>query len=568
MSARRIKKLFSSSRKRGGYEIHPDEIFLDSHNLPDFDVNQFEGRIEKPISRSTFQVLSAFIVLVGIIFIGQLWILQINRGEAFEIRSLNNVLQHTTKFSERGIIFDRNMVELAWNEYDPSKDFALRKYSEKSGFSHLVGYVKYPLKDKSGVYYKEAFTGKDGVESYYDKELTGENGVKLTETNAMGEVQSESVLTPPKDGSDLNLSIDSKIQSKLYEIIKQAAVDRGFSGGAGVIMDVHNGELLAMTSYPEYNQNILTDGTDASAITATFNEKGNPFLNRVISGLYIPGSIMKTFIAMGVLNERIIDPKKEILSTGSIKIPNPYNPDKPTIFRDWKVHGWVDMRQAISHSSDEYFYTVGGGNGSQKGIGIDNIEKYVKMFGFGTLTGIKLFGEQAGNVPSREWKTATFDDSVWRLGDTYNSSIGQYGYQVTPIQAVRGVATFANGGTLLTPTVILGDKGNDSKLQPLPFSYSDFQIVRDGMRMSATEGAAKSINIPGVTVAVKTGTAELGVTKNFVNSWVTGFFPYENPRFAFAIMMERGPVSNTVGATSVMRTLLEWMSVYSPEYVK
>jgi penicillin-binding protein 2 len=559
---------FVGNKKNGKQAIDPDEIFLDSRNLPDFDVHQFEGRIEKPISKNAIQSVGIVFLLIGIIFLGKLWLLQIKLGQAFEIRSQSNSLKRTTIFAERGVIYDRNKVELAWNDLIEGNDFAFRRYVVLDGLSHLVGYVKYPSKDNSGIYYEEVFKGKDGVESYYDEALTGQNGVKLTETDATGKVQSESILTPPTDGVNLILSIDSKIQSKLFNTIKQTTSDRGFTGGAGVIVDVRNGEILALTSYPEYNQNLLTDGSDHRSISSLLNQSGKPFLNRAISGLYIPGSIIKPFIAMGVLQEQVIDPLKQILSTGSISIPNPYDPTKKTIFRDWKAHGWVDMRHAISESSDEYFYTVGGGNGDQKGLGIDNISKYVRMFGFGNPTGINLFGEQGGNVPSQEWKRNTFDGEPWRLGDTYNSSIGQYGFQITPLQVVRGISAFANGGTLVTPTVLLNDPVNDSKSTFLSFSKDNFQVVRDGMHLSAIEGTAKGLNISGLSIAAKTGTAELGVTKVFVNSWVIGFFPYENPRYAFAVLMEKGPKSNSIGATYVMRTLLDWMVINTPEYVK
>lgn len=567
MTIRRLTKLFSR-RSHSRFEIDPDEIFLDSHNLPDFDVHQFEGRIEKPISRRVVQSVGAVFLLVGFVFLGKLWVLQVKQGQAFELRSESNHLQHTTIFADRGVIYDRNKTELAWNDLNPNGDFALRKYIDTPGFAHLVGYVKYPQKDSSGVYYSEAFVGKDGVEDYYDTELTGKNGLKITETNVLGEVQSESTLTPPTDGTDLILSVDSKVQQKLYDIIKSTSLDRGFTGGSGVIMDVHNGEMLAITSYPEYNQNVMTDGTDREAVNAILKQTGNPFLNRAISGLYIPGSIIKPFISMGVLEEGIIDPLKQILSTGSIAIPNPYDPSKPTIFRDWKAHGWVDMREAISVSSDEYFYTVGAGNGGQKGLGIEKIGEYVRLFGWGNLTGINLHGEKAGTIPSPEWKAQVFDGEPWRIGDTFNSSIGQYGYQTTPIQAVRAVAVFGNGGTLVTPTVLLNDPMKNKKLVSLPLQPDHFDVVREGMRLSATEGTAKGLNIESLKIAAKTGTAELGITKDYVNSWVVGYFPYDNPRFAFAVLMERGHTGNGIGATFVMRTLLDWMIANTPEYTK
>lgn len=564
---RQLKKKLLHGRIQVGGDIEPDEIFLDSSNLPEFDTDQFEGRIERPISQSTFIWLGAVFLLVGILYSGRLFSLQVYSGEAYEERSQSNNLRHTDVFAERGVIYDRNKKMLAWNDINPGSDYSLRKYSEEPGFAHVVGYVKYPAKDSSGFYYDSSYVGKDGVEEYFNAELTGKNGLKIIETDAHGETSSESVLTPPTSGENLVLSIDARVQAKLFEIIKTTVIDRGFVGGAGVIMDVHTGEMLALTSYPEYDQNIMTDRSDSAAVSAFLNRKDTPFLDRAISGLYIPGSIMKPYIAMGVLGEGIISPEKEIHSIGAISIPNPYDPTKKTIFKDWKVHGWVDLREALSVSSDEYFYTVGGGYAGQKGIGILNIEKYVRMFGFGSETGIDIFGEKKGTIPSPDWKKSVFNED-WRLGDTYNSSIGQYGFQVTPLQEVRAVSVLANGGTLVTPTVLFGNSKKNGKTSIVNLPEDHFQIVREGMRLAVTEGTAKGLNLPGIEVAAKTGTAELGVTKAFVNSWVTGFFPYENPRFAFTVLMERGDRNNTVGATYIMRQLLEWMYINTPELVK
>lgn len=562
------KKILGESGVKIQSNIDPDEIFLDSSNLPDFDTHQFEGRLERPISRGTFFITGVVFLIIGLIFGGKLWMLQVKQGKAYEIRSQNNNLKHTTIFANRGLIVDRNLIELAGNVLNPGGDFSFRKYTTLSGFSHVLGFVKYPSKDKSGVYYDEQFTPKSGVEEYYNEELLGSNGLKITETDALGKIQSESVLTPPKEGKNLTLSIDSRVTNKLYEIIRETAQNRGFSGGAGAIMDIQSGELLALTSFPEFDSNIMSEGSDSKAIQNFLTNKNNPFLNRAVSGLYIPGSIMKPYIAIGVLEEGIIDPLKQIQSVGFISIPNPYDSTKKTIFRDWKVHGWVDLRHAIAVSSDEYFYTVGGGYAGQKGLGIANIEKYIRSFGFGGLTGIDLSGENEGNIPSPEWKAETFNGEPWRIGDTYNSSIGQYGFQVTPIQALMAVTSIANEGTLLTPTLVLNNPLISKKAKSLPFKSSNFDIVREGMRLSVTDGAATGLSMPGITVAAKTGTAELGVTKQNVNSWVTGFFPYENPHYAFVVLLEKGDRDNLVGGTSVMRQLLEWMYIYTPEYVK
>jgi penicillin-binding protein 2 len=549
-------------------EIYPDEIFLDAKNLPDFDTHQFEGRIEKPIHPAVFSWFGIVALLVFVIFGGRLVKLQVVQGAEFKARSENNRLDNDTIFANRGVIMDRNGVPLAWNDLNANGEFARRAYATSSGFAHLVGYVRYPAKDSSGIYYQTEFTPKDGAELEFDRELSGVNGERIRETDAHGDVVSESVIKPPTPGTNVFLAADARIQAALYERIKNLVSERGFRAGAGVIMDVHTGEIIALTSYPEYDPKTMADGEDVARIQGYLTDRFNPFLDRVVAGQFIPGSIIKPFFALGALEENLIDPEKEILSTGQITIPNPYNPDNVTIFRDWKAHGYVDMRRAIAVSSNVYFFAIGGGYQDQKGLGITRLERYARAFGFGSLTGIDITGEKEGNVPNPIWKKETFGEEEWRLGDTYNTSIGQYGFQVTPIQAVRATAALANGGTLVTPTILKDNPRTLRSVSALPFSADNIRIVQEGLRNSVTEGTASGLNIPGVDVAGKTGTAELGVTKAEVNTWVTGYWPYEHPRYAFAVMMERGPRANTVGATYVMRQLLEWMKEGAPEYLK
>jgi penicillin-binding protein 2 len=292
-------------------------------------------------------------------------------------------------------------------------------------------------------------------------------------------------------------------------------------------------------------------------------------VNRVVAGLYTPGSVFKPFMAVGALEQNIIDPNKQILSTGQISIQNPYDPTKKTVFKDWRANGLVDMRWAIAFSSDVYFYEIGGGYGDQKGLGITNIKKYAELFGLSHKTGINLFGEQTGVIPDPAWKKIHFDNEDWRLGDTYHTVIGQYGVQVTPLQILRGISAIANGGLLITPTLLYSADGiaSSSPIQ-LPVQAAHLQIVREGMRLSVREGTNKGLNTPAVEVAAKTGTAELGESRSRVNSWVTGFFPYSNPRYAFVATLEKGSVHNLIGATYAMRQLLDWMAVYTPEYLK
>jgi penicillin-binding protein 2 len=551
-------------RKKKIYEIEPEEILLDSQNISNLDLSRFHGKLERPIDKRTFVFLSIFFAILLFMFILRLWNLQIVNGEEMLERSEDNRLNHEIIFPQRGVIYDRNGVELAWNENSTSTDFSLRRYSDEySGSSHVLGYVKPPQKDSSGFYFQEKFIGLDGVEDMYSEKLDGELGLSLIETNALMEVQSHNVIQSPEDGEDIHLSIDARVSNQLYKSMEDLSQRVGFSGGASVMMDIETGEIIALSSFPEYSSQVMFDG-DSEEIDRFNSDKRQPFLNRAISGLYTPGSIIKPYIAMAALNENIIDPKKNILSTSHISIPNPYNPELPTIFHDWKAHGLVDMVKALSVSSNIYFFSVGGGYGDQKGLGISKIEKYVKDFGIGNVAGIDLPGEVLGVVPNPSWKRENFEDGTWRLGDTYNTSIGQYGFQVTPIQMVRAVSAIANNGLLVTPTVLLEKPLETVSVGNL--AEEDFNIIRQGMRQGVISGTAAGLNVPYVNFAIKTGTAELGFRKELVNSWVTGFFPHENPKYAFATVMEKGPVNNLIGSLFVMREVFDWMSLNTPEY--
>ncbi len=547
-------------------DIDPDEIFIDSHNLPQFDTHQFEGQLDRSISRTSLLVLLFFFVIVVGIYTARAWALQIKDGEVYSQRSEKNRLRHIPLFAPRGVIYDRNGVELAWNAPSDDPEVPLRKYSDMPGLAHVMGYVQYPSKDSAGFYYQEDFHGIDGAEKIFDADLQGQNGLNLIEVDAAGKVQSQNTIDPPKQGGSIFLSIDSRVQSHFYESIKDIATSVGFAGGAGILMDIRNGEVVAMTSYPEYDSFTMSLKKDTAKVKGYLQDINKPFLDRATSGLYTPGSIMKPYMALGALSEKIIDPNTKILSTGSISVQNDVDPSLQTVFKDWKAHGYVDMRQALSVSSDVYFYEIGGGYKDQRGLGITNINKYMKMFGFGESVTNPFFGGPEGTVPSPEWKKEHFNGESWRLGNTYHTSIGQYGFQVTPVQVVRGVGAIATDGVLREPTIIKGDVGK--VLRTIPISQSAFEIVKEGMRLGVTEGTGKALNVPFVQIASKSGTAELGVEKANVNSWITGFFPYKNPKYAFAIVMEKGSVHNLIGAAAAMRQVLDKMSSTTPEYFR
>lgn len=569
---RTIKK---HTRKKYDWGIDPDEVLLDSKNIAGHNMDQFEGRLEKPISQRAIWGLGVFAFILIFVFLGRIGWLQIIKGEEMSQKSNNNFLRNTLIFAERGMIMDREGRALAWNDVnkDTDKQYNLRKYIDKSGVSSLLGYVKYPMKDKYGFYFSDVLEGKDGLEKFFNSELSGSDGLQIVEVNALGKVESQSTVRPPENGKNITLSIDLDLQKEFYKIMDDLTKQIGFGGGAATMMDVRTGEVVALVNYPEYSSQAMTDG-NSKLISSYLKDKNKPFLNRAIDGVYIPGSVVKPFMSLAALKENIIDPLQNIYSSGQLVLPNPYDPSKPSIFKDWKAHGYIDMRHAIAESSDEYFYRIGGGfePDKQKGLGILLIDKYMRMFGFGQSLADPFFKGPAGVIPTPEWKAKNFQDGTWRVGDTYHTSIGQYGFLISPIQMLRATAMIATDGKIIEPTILKAGDGFVPDISgQIDIPASMFKVVKEGMRLAVSDqvnGTAKALSIPQVQVAGKTGTAEIDDGKQKVNSWVIGFFPYENPHYVFTVMMEKGPRSNTIGASFVMKGMLEWLAIYKPEYFR
>ena len=553
--------------RHGNKDIDPDEIFLDDKNIPEYDVHQFEGRIDAPIGRQTILILSTAFFFIAVIMLSRALYLEVSQGKIFAAKSEENRLEHQLLFPERGVIADRNGVHLAWNfPSDEDLGFSLRGYTEAAGFGGLLGYLHYPARDTHGVFYRRDYLADVGIEAYYNEVLKGKSGLRIIETDALGHVMSSNTIDPPIPGTDIKLTIDSRMQSLLYKQIGRIAEQEDYLGGAGAVMDVHTGEMLALVSYPDFDPNIMTAATNTAKIAEYNKDKGSPFLNRVIGGLFTPGSIVKPIFALGALSEGIIAADAAMYTHGYITVPNPYFPDKPSRFNDWRDQGVIDMRAALAWSSDVYFYEIAGGFEGQKGLGIKNVEKYARMFGYGTSTGLDLYGEVDGTIPSPEWKKKTFpNDPTWRIGDTYFTGIGQYGMQISVMQALRQAATIAANGKVVQPHL---NASVASSSYQLPIPKEDFTVIHEGMRKVVTEGTATLLNVSVVKVAAKTGTAELGVTKVRVNSWVIGFFPYDNPRYAFAIVMDRGVKGNTTNASYVAQKFFWAMASSTPEYLK
>jgi penicillin-binding protein 2 len=542
-----------------------DEIFLDARNTPGYHQESWEGVLEVPIKNRALFAVSVICIFVSVAFLFRIATLQVLRGNEFEARASRNHLRFAEKPAERGIIYDRFGVPLARNILEnvatstmSADDFEIVRRYPDGGFFHVLGFLK---KDTNAL-----LIGASGLELYYDADLKGENGKAIEEVDAVGNIIDSGEGEVGRPGFGIRTALSRELQNALARYIKESIEARGFTGGVGIISDVRSGEIVAYVSIPDFDSNVFNDPLSTARFQQIINDPRKPFFNRGISGLYVPGSIVKPAVAAGALNERTISPETEIVSTGALTLPNPYYPDKPSIFKDWKAHGAVDMRRALAVSSDVYFYEVGGGFQSQKGLGIQKLNEYFHLFGFDEPTGIDLPGEKFGPLPDPAKPRR--DGRDWSIGDTYHTAIGQGDMAVTPIQMARYVATIASRGVVYRPhiaTAVVDERGGVIRkisYEPIRSHIlpdSIFTVIHEGMRQSALFGTAQGLGGLPIAIAAKTGTAELGKTGR-VNSWSIGFFPYENPRLSFVVLMESGPVTNLVGATFIASQTIQWIA--------
>lgn len=432
-----------------------------------------------------------------------------------------------------------------------------RHYLFARDASHVLGYVGRPTKAELAAHPDLGagdIVGKTGLEAAYEGFLRGTRGEKLIEVDASGEARRERFIVKPDSGKDVVLEIDAGLQEFAAETLARHIRAAGKRAGALVAVDPRDGAVRALVSYPSFDPNVFGRSAKREDVEALLANPARPFYNRAVGGGYPSGSTIKPILAVAALEEKIIDPERAIFDPGYISVPNPFDPAKPTIFKDWKELGWVDMRRALAMSANVYFYTVGGGYGDIKGLGIERMKRYLERFGWGSTLGIDLPGEVPGLIPDPEKKkTLRPKDPIWRIGDTYITAIGQGDLQATPLQLAVSTAAIANGGTLWKPRVAAAVI--DEEQRPLrefrPEVIRDrladpdsLRVVREGMRQAVTDGSAGALRDLFFAVAGKTGTAQTGaIGKN--HGWFTGFAPYDEPELAITVLVEEGSGGST-----------------------
>jgi penicillin-binding protein 2 len=337
---------------------------------------------------------------------------------------------------EKVAIVETNALSLPGVYVDVSP---VRLYLDGEIMASVIGYTgeisKEELEKTNDEHASGDILGKQGVEKYFDAYIRGRRGAELVEVNVHEKEIKNLGRIDPISGYNVVLTIDADLQKAAWQ---------AFAGkpGAAVALDTRDGSVLAMVSSPAFDPNLFNSGISYELWDKMQNNPLNPLSNKAISGQYPPGSTYKLIVAAAALEEGIITPEQKIFCNGSFELGN-------RTYRCWqkKGHGYVDLHRAIVESCDVYFYTVG------KMLGVDKIAKYAKLFGFGEATGIDLYYEKRGLVPTKEWKMARTKE-IWQVGETVSISIGQGFDLVTPLQLVNAYSALANGGTLWRPHLI------------------------------------------------------------------------------------------------------------------
>ncbi len=471
----------------------------------------------------------------------------------------------------------------------------VREYPTGSLTAHVVGYPG-PIPASEVDYYtglgfspSEDKIGYAGIEAAFQDQLAGRNGQKLVEKDVAGEeLRTVGEPEPPISGQNIVLTLDTRLQAAAEAALtSRINYLNNYSGkvisnrGAVIAINPQTGEILAMVSWPGYDNNLFARFIPADYYDQLVNDPLTPLLNQTISGVYPPGSVFKLATASGALQEGVIDPNRYIETPGKITITDRYFPNdagRARDFVDWNREGFgrLNFLYALANSSNVYFYKAGGGYQNEVpdgGLGIDRLGYYARALGYDQTTGIELPGESAARIPTRDWKRLTLGEN-WATGDTYIASVGQGYVTATPMQVLLSAATLANGGRMMQPTLVKEIRGGEGNVIK-PFTptvrwdvtqgYYDeknkrtttisphvIQLIQQGMRQVIIDGTgSKYVHVEGVAIAGKSGTAEycdnIAQQKNLCqfgnwpeHAWFVGYGPYENPEIMVLVFVYNG----------------------------
>ena len=409
--------------------------------------------------------------------------------------------------------------------------------------SHLLGYVGEISADQLEKpefidLHQGSIVGQYGIEKSYDRYMRGMAGQKNVEVDALGHEKKSSVVEKPQAGNDLYLTIDVRLQKLAEDLL-------GEEQGAIVALDPNNGDILAMASRPAFDPNILSRELTAKQWVEIVQDEGRPLNNRASQGQYPPGSTFKIPMAVAALETKTMSPSSTVHCTGGYQFGK-------RLYRDWKAggHGYVDLHEALVHSCDVYFYSIG------QRMGIDVIAEFGKDFGLGRPTGVELPSERFGVMPTPVWKQKAKREQ-WLPGETISAAIGQGFVTVTPLQMASMMATVANDGVSYRPRLVKAvmDRatGNLQELPAVPRGKINakpetLRIIKNALAEVVTKGTATRAKSSLVTIGGKTGTAQVAalrtgpeesIPKKFRDhAWFVAFAPVEAPKIAVAVLAE------------------------------
>jgi penicillin-binding protein 2 len=431
-----------------------------------------------------------------------------------------------------------------------------RLYPDSLFGSHLFGYLRSIPKEKLEELADQGYTQDDkigfsGLEKFYEEELKGQKGMRFEMVTPLGKYAGRydngKNDIPSIKGSDLYLSIDAGLQELAEKLLRKTG-----KSGAVVAIDPATGGVLALASAPDYDLDIFNGSTDRKGWNDIVTSPQKPLFNRAVQAVYPPGSVYKMILAMAALEEGKMDPAKKILDNGAFVFGH-----RRFLSNEGKGHGWVDMREAITVSSNVYFYNL------IFNVGFEDWTKYGTMFGFGEKTGIDLPGERNGLLPSTEYYNKRYGENRWTKGYLVSLAIGQGELGTTPVQLAAYAAALANKGTLFQPHIVTGYRDTatgeyfsyEYDKQQLPVSKATFNLIHDGMIGVVERGTGTLAKVPGVTVAGKTGTAQNPHGKD--HAWFIAFAPVENPKIAMAVLVENAGFGGAISAP-IARELIRY----------
>jgi penicillin-binding protein 2 len=465
---------------------------------------------------------------------------------------------------------------------------SVREYPTGALTAHVIGYMG-PIPETLAEEYEAAGyvldrdrIGYDGVEFSLDEWLAGRPGLQVVERDVAGEIVrtlGESSAAQP--GYSVELTIDVELQKRAQQHLVNMLEEQrllkpedniGFERGVVIVSNPRTGEILALVSWPTYDNSRFARAIDYPYYLQVSQDPLQPLFNQAISSLYPPGSIFKMITLSGALEEGVITPEQTLFDPGEILLENRYYPNEPSqaqTFVCWLEtgHGDVNARQALAWSCDVYFYKVGGGYKEEVpglGLGIDRLNKWMEIYGLGNFTGIELAGEIDGVLPDPTWKRRTWGEN-WSTGDTYNSAFGQGYVLATPLQMINYLNIIADNGVPVRPTLVHEVIDADGNVvrgfqpdygEPIPLSPENLRVIHEGMRAAVTiEGGtalpAQENYLPYVPIAAKTGTAEFcdniaAALQRCIpgawpaHAWYMSYAPYGNPEVSVVVFIYNG----------------------------